>query len=125
MLHGPRAASPTVNIPPAASVVSGVGIVVPDAEWSHPADVGEAAMEDTMSTTHERNVTPRTARFLRELEGPHASSDHAVDTAWGSAPDPEEDHQLRAFPELVAAIALVGVVIIVLAAWQIGAFTSG
>ena len=78
-----------------------------------------------MAPTPARTVTPRTARFLRELEGPRASPDHAVDYAWRSDPDPEDEHQLRAFPELVAAIALVGVMIIVLAAWQIGAFTSG
>ena len=37
----------------------------------------------------------------------------------------DDEHPLRSFPELVAAIALVGVMIIVLAAWQIGAFTNG
>ncbi len=76
-----------------------------------------------MATTHERNAAPRTVRFLRELEGPQVSPDQAVDGAWRS--DPDDDNQLRAFPELVAAIALVGVMIIVLAAWQVGAFTSG
>jgi hypothetical protein len=123
MLHGPRGASPIANIPLAASVVSSAGIVPPGAQWGHPAQQRQAETEDTMSATHERIVTPRTARFLRELEGPCASPDHAVDGAWRS--DPDDDHQLRAFPELVAAIALVGVVIIVLAAWQIGAFTNG
>lgn len=80
-----------------------------------------------MAPTHERTVTPRTARFLRELEGPRARPDHAVDFAWRSDPDPDPaaDHQLRAYPELVAAIALVGVMIIILAAWQIGALTTG
>ena len=76
-----------------------------------------------MSPSQERNIAPRTARFLRELEGPRKSSDHAVDAAWRT--DPDERNQLRGFPELVAAIALVGVLIIVLAAWQIGGFTSG
>lgn len=78
-----------------------------------------------MSPTPERTVTPRTARFLRGMERPRASPDHAVDFAWRSDLDPDDDHQLRAFPELVAAIALVGVMIIVMAVWQIGAFTSG
>lgn len=82
------------NIPPAGSAVSGSGI-----------------------------VTPRTARFLRELEGPHASPDRSVDYVWRS--DPDDDIQVRAFPELVAAIALVGVILVVLAAGQIGALTTG
>ena len=76
-----------------------------------------------MSPTHERVVTPRTARFLRELEGLHPGDDRPA--AFARRDDPDDSNQLRAFPELVAAIALAGVVIIVLAAWQIGAFTSG
>ncbi len=76
-----------------------------------------------MSTTDERIVTPRTTRFLRELESHRGGPDRAADCAW--RPEPEEDHRLRAFPELVAAIALIGVMIVALAAWQIGAFTSG
>ena len=76
-----------------------------------------------MTPTHERLVTPRTTRFLRELEGKRASSHHPVDSAWRSHPD--DGHQVRAFPELVAAIALVGVILVVLAAWHISAFTTG
>lgn len=76
-----------------------------------------------MTPTHERIVTPRTARFLRELEEPHASPEQPLHGAWRSAPD--DDHPVRAFPELVAAIALLGVVLVVLAAWQIGGFIPG
>jgi hypothetical protein len=63
------------------------------------------------------------ARFLRELEGPAAGSAHSAHSAWRSVP--EDDHELRAFPELVAVVALVGVILVVLAAWQVGAFTNG
>ncbi len=76
-----------------------------------------------MSLSQERTVAPRTARFLRELEGPREGCDHAADVAWRT--DPDERPQLRAFPELVAAVALVGVLIIVLAAWQVGSLISG
>ena len=76
-----------------------------------------------MTPTHDRIVVPRASRFLRELEGPDANPDQPVHGAWRSVPD--DEHQVRAFPELVAAIALLGVVLVVLAAWQIGGFIPG
>lgn len=73
-----------------------------------------------MTQPDDRTVSPRIARFLRELEGPHAGDKAArnlVEPIRGNESGRAQERAARS--TLIAAAVVIGAALVIVAAWQV------